>query len=104
MLGSDGQTRGLRERDAFRESKTCWAFLGYVSMHHLAVSDPASVALGAGRRGGWENARSKGFSREVWEWFRVWDADVRMEAAPTIAVVREALQSVAIWGSTGELA
>ena len=103
LLGSDGRKRGLRERDAFRESKTCWAFLGYVSMHHLAVSDPADVALGAGRRGSLERALAKGYSRDVWEWYRVWDADVRLQEAPTVAVVREALQSVATWGNSDVL-
>jgi hypothetical protein len=97
ISGSDGVTRALSERDAFKESVTCWAHIGYVSMHHYLVKQVENIRLDPGRRGSWAKAALAGYSRDSWEWFRLWDASIRLMPEQLLQSVSEGLESVALW-------
>lgn len=92
--GSDGVRRFFGAPFAFREAATCWARLGYISMHMHRVRSASDVELDVGRGGGWSHAQ-RSYSRDRWERMRIWDASVRVQIEPLLAVVAEALAAVA---------
>ena len=98
--GTDGKVRGITPDTAFKESRTCWSNLGYVSMLHYPVRDAAERVLHPGRFGSWDDPQAQElFQRqEVWETFRNWDSNIRLQEERLVPLVREALNTVALWG------
>ena len=98
--GTDGKVREITPDTAFKESRTCWSNLGYVSMLHYPVLEADERVLHPGRYGAWGDPEPlEHFSQqEAWETFRNWDSNIRLQEERLVPLVQEALNMISLWG------